>query len=112
MSIRSVDLQTLYPKVPEAGRVQQARDESVQAAQEQFAQQLAGQVERQSAQVTQAPQTRGSRVGERSGKGKSGRQDASEHRPPDQDEGAPGSGPAAAPPARLGEPGQRLDLKA
>ncbi len=110
MSIRSVDLQTLYPKVAEAGRTAQAREESVQVAQQQFASQLAGKAEREATQVTQTPQTRGSRVGERSGKrspqeqaaGEQGKQSA-ESEGQGQDEARPGVLP--------GEPGQRLDLK-
>ena len=112
MSIRSVDLQTLYPKVQEAGRVQQAREESVQAAQQQFASQLAGQVERESAQVNQTPQARGSRVGDQAGKGRPGRREPSEHRAPEHEEEEKAGDHAASPPARPGEPGQRLDLKA
>lgn len=111
MSIRSVDLQTLYPKVPEAGRLQQARDESVQAAQQQFASQLAGKVEREAGQVKQAPQTRGSRIGEEGGEGGAGRQAEGEGRPRDQEAEAQAPEPTA-PHALPGEPGQKLDLKA
>lgn len=107
MSIRSTDLQTLYPKVGEAGRVQQARDESVQAAQQQFASQLAGKVEREAAQVTQTPQTRGSRVGERGRRSR--QQSESQEESQAQDEG--GEQTAAKPDVLPGEPGQRLDLK-
>lgn len=111
MSIRSVDLQTLYPKVQEAGRVQQAREESVQAAQQQFASQLAGQVERESAQVKETPQARGSRVGDQGGKGRSGRRQPSDRAPEQEEEDRAGEH-AASPATRPGEPGQRLDLKA
>ena len=109
MSIRSVDLQTLYPKVQEAGRLQQARDESVQAAQQQFASQLAGKVEREAGQVQQTPQTRGSRVGDEGGQGASGQQAEGEGRP--REEEAEAQEPAV-PPVLPGEPGQKLDLKA
>lgn len=108
MSIRSVDLQTLYPKVQEAGRLQQARDESVQAAQQQFASQLAGKVEREAGQVKQTPQTRGSRVGDEGGQGASGQQAEGEGRP--REEEAEAQEPAV-PHVLPGEPGQKLDLK-
>lgn len=111
MSIRSVDLQTLYPKVGEAGRTLQARDESVQAAQQQFASQLAGKVEREATQVTQTPESRGSKVGERSGRGSSEQgQDGEQGRQPGEQEGGQEQG-KARPGVLPGEPGQRLDLK-
>lgn len=108
MSIRSVDLQTLYPKLADAGRAQQARDESLQAAQQQFASQLSVKSEREAGQVKQTPETRGAKVGERSGRN-TDQPEQEGQREAEQETAEKQTTPR--PVALPGEPGQRLDLK-
>lgn len=74
MTVRSIDLQVLLPKIAEANRSQPIQNQQSQTEQQQFAAQFQKKVELQKQQVLNSSKSEGSKIGEDNRKSSSGQE--------------------------------------
>lgn len=94
MSLKSIDMVTMVPRLTEVGKAQQVREQEGQTAQQQFAAQLQSKVIQEQRQVnlpSEAARAQAKRDGDRSGRGGRGKREGSGRC---EREGAAAPGPA------------------
>lgn len=89
MTVRSIDMQVLLPKIGEANRSQPIQNQQSQTEQQQFAAQFQKKIEVQKHQVQNSSKSEGSKIGEDDQrKSSSGRQDERRKEPEKGEESA------------------------